>query len=307
MTMTEPVLIAVDWGTSSFRAYLVAGDGAILARQSNASGILSVKDGAFAPVLIEAVAAWRSQHGALPILMSGMIGSRQGWREAPYLECPVRVEDVATRLLRFEADGIGALAIVPGLIDHHSGMPDVMRGEETQILGALTSSNSGRQTFVLPGTHAKWVTVEQGTISTFRTYMTGEVFAALKDHTILGRTMTDAPHDPKAFERGVGFGAAGGPPGDILNRIFSTRTLGLTGGLAPEAAASYLSGLLIGAEIASAAPRGAFTIIASDTLAARYEDAARHLGLEAHRAPADCVVAGLLAIANAAGLIGRST
>ncbi len=305
--MTEPVLIAVDWGTSSFRAYLVARDGAILARQANANGILSVKDGAFAPVLGAAVAAWRSQHGALPILMSGMIGSRQGWREAPYLECPARVEDVATKLLRFDADGIGPLAIVPGLIDHQSGMPDVMRGEETQILGALRSSNSGRRTFVLPGTHAKWVTVDAGTIASFRTYMTGEVFAALKDHTILGRTMTDAPHHPQAFERGVAFGAASGGPGDLLNRIFSTRTLGLTDGLAPEAAASYLSGLLIGAEIASAAPQGAFTIIASDTLAAHYEDAARHLGLEAQRAPPDCVAAGLLRIARAAGLVGGTS
>lgn len=304
--MSKPVLIAVDWGTSSFRAYLVAADGAIVARKADANGILSVHDGVFAPVLDRAVTDWRVSHGKVPILLSGMIGSRQGWREAPYLECPARAEDVAASLLHFDVDGLGPLAIVPGLIDRQGGMPDVMRGEETQILGALQSKPSA-QTFVLPGTHAKWVTVAGGRIATFRTYMTGEVFAALKSHTILGRLMVEAAHDPEAFRRGVLFGSAPGMPGDILNRVFSTRTLGLTSALSAEAAASYLSGLLIGAEIASAAPASVLTIIASDMLAARYEEAAVHLGLEAERAAADCVANGLLVIARAAGIIGKAT
>lgn len=305
--MPKPVLIAIDWGTTSFRGYLVAADGTIVARQSGAQGILAVKDGRFADVLHAATADWHAQFGPLPIVMSGMIGSRQGWREAPYLKCPAQARDIAANLLRFDTDGLGSIAVVPGLLDQPGGMPDVMRGEETQIIGALQSARTGGQTFVLPGTHAKWVAVRDGAISGFRTYMTGEVFAALKGHTILGRLMADAPHDPRAFERGVTFGAAPGAPGDLLNRLFSTRTLGLTGSLAADEAASYLSGLLIGAEIASAAPASSFTIIASEGLAARYEDAARQLGLAATRAPADCVAEGLLVIASAAGIVGEAT
>lgn len=309
MTMTEPVLIAVDWGTSSFRAYLVARDGAILARQAKASGILAVKDGAFAPVLSEAVANWRVEHGTLPILMSGMIGSRQGWREAPYLNCPATADEIAARLFRFEDAGLGALAIVPGLISHPQGKPEVMRGEETQIIGALQFLSDDLRTFVLPGTHAKWVSVHGGSIGEFRTFMTGEVFAALKGHTILGRTMSaDDRHVPKAFASGVQFGAAKGRVGDLLNRIFSARTLGLTGELPADEAASYLSGLLIGAEIASAGPIDpTFVIVAGEGLALRYIEAASLLGYDAVSAPPDCVAAGLLAIGKAAGLVGGTS
>lgn len=306
--MARPGLIAVDWGTTSFRAYLVAGDGTIAARQATGDGILSVQDGAFSPVLARATASWRREHGELPILMSGMIGSRQGWREAAYLSCPATADELASKLLRFSDPVLGELAIVPGLICHPHGKPDVMRGEETQIIGALQRLGAKSHTFVLPGTHAKWVSVTAGSIGAFRTYMTGEVFAALKGHTILGRTMSrDAKHVPEAFGRGVEFGAARGAVGDLLNRIFSARTLGLTGELAADDAASYLSGLLIGAEIASAAPIDpAFVIIAGEGLAARYLEAAALLGLKATSAPPDCAVPGLLAIARAAGLVGAA-
>lgn len=306
--MARPVLIAVDWGTTSFRAYLVAADGTIAARQATGDGILSVQDGAFSPVLARTTADWR-RHGELPILMSGMIGSRQGWREAAYLSCPATADEIASNLLRFDDPALGELAIVPGLICHRQGMPDVMRGEETEIIGALQLIGAKSPTFVLPGTHAKWVSVTGGSIGAFRTYMTGEVFAALKGHTILGRTMSaDAKHVPAAFARGVEFGASKGTVGDLLNRIFSARTLGLTGELAPDDTPSYLSGLLIGAEIASAAPIDrSFVIIAGEGLAARYVEAAALLGFEATSAPPDCAVPGLLAIARAAGLVGAAS
>lgn len=307
--MFTPVLIAVDWGTTSFRAYLVTADGAVADRRATSDGILSVADNAFSPVLGKAVADWRQEHGSLSILMSGMIGSRQGWREAAYLRCPATADEIAANLLRFEDSALGTLAIVPGLINHPEGRPDVMRGEETQIVGALQSMGGRFRTFVLPGTHAKWVGVDGGAISDFRTYMTGEVFAALKGHTILGRTMsTDTRHVADAFARGVGFGAAKGRAGDLLNRIFSARTLGLTGELAADDTASYLSGLLIGAEIASADPVDtAFVIIAGEGLAARYVEAAALLGFEAVSAPPDCAVPGLLTLARAAGLIGAAS
>lgn len=302
----RPILVTADWGTTSLRAYLVGNGGAILDRRDGPDGILSVKDGAFEPVLARFVTDWRTAHGPLPILMSGMIGSRQGWREAPYVRCPALLDALASNLARLETHSLGEIAIVPGIDTIGlGGIPDVMRGEETQILGALALGKRDGGLFVLPGTHSKWVTAERGAITSFRTFMTGEAFAALKDHTILGRLADpDAAASPDAFRRGVETGASDGAPGDLLNRIFSARTLGLFGSLAPGDVADYLSGLLIGAEIAAAVPRGAsVTVIAGNALSSRYLEAAAVLGVEATAGPADVVVAGQYAIARAAGLV----
>lgn len=305
----RPLLVTADWGTTSLRVYLVADGGAILDRRDGPDGILSVKDGAFESVLARFVAGWRTAHGPLPILMSGMIGSRQGWREAQYVRCPAPLDALASNIARIETQTLGEILIVPGIDTiGFAGIPDVMRGEETQILGALALGERDGGLFVLPGTHSKWVTAERGAITSFRTFMTGEAFAALKDHTILGRLADpDAAPAADAFRRGVETGARDGAPGDLLNRIFSARTLGLFGALAAGDVADYLSGLLIGAEIAAAVPRGtAVTVIAGNALSSRYLDAATVLGLDATPGPADVVVAGQYAIARAAGLIGAA-
>lgn len=305
--MSAPCLIAVDWGTTSFRAYLAAADGSIVDRVATARGILSAERAEFPSLLKAAVAPWTARHGRLAILMSGMIGSRQGWVEAPYVRCPAGPGDLSSRLTAIAVDGLGTVHVVPGL-DHRDtdGRPDVMRGEETQVFGAIAAGGGADGLFVLPGTHSKWVTVEAGAIRAFATYMTGEVFAALKDHTILGRLMEGASRGGQGFAQGVAVGAEPGlAAGELLHRLFSVRTLGLMDMLGAGELADYLSGLLIGAEL-SAAARGQgnrFTIIASDTLAERYETAAGLLGLAAARAPADCVVAGQLKIARAAGLL----
>lgn len=307
-----PALIAVDWGTSSFRAFLTAADGAVLGVVETPSGILRVVDGQFAAVLQAAIAPWISAHGDLPVLMSGMIGSRQGWHEVPYQPCPVRTGDLARALLRLPEALTQNLrvSIVPGVVTRDaSGAPDVMRGEETQIFGALERLGLNAGTFVLPGTHSKWVTVADGAISRFSTYMTGEVFAALKDHTILGRLMrapvsSAGPASGASFLRGVAAAQIAGGPGVLLRLVFSARTLALFGELAAEDIADYLSGLLIGAEIREAAGASAeVVVIASDALASRYADAFRSLGIEPVTAPADCAAAGLAALARNAGLI----
>jgi 2-dehydro-3-deoxygalactonokinase len=302
---TVPALIGVDWGTSSLRAYLLDPSGAVLDRREAADGILAIRADGFAACLAGHVASWRARHPALPIVLSGMIGSRQGWREAPYADCPAGVRAIAAGLLRFDAGALGPVAIVPGLVTREGGTPDVMRGEETQIIGALAASSDRDGVFVLPGTHAKWARVERGEIVEFKTYMTGEVFAALKGHTILGRLMSEpARDDADAFARGVGAGARAGSPGALLNRLFSARTLGLFDEIAGDALASYLSGLLIGAEIGDRhRSAAAITIIASAELTARYQTACRHLDIPTERAPADCAARGLAAIAGAAGLI----
>jgi 2-dehydro-3-deoxygalactonokinase len=218
--MAHAALITVDWGTSSLRSALLSNAGDLLDERGGGPGILAVPANGFATALLEHIRPWRDQHGPLPIILSGMIGSRQGWAEAPYLACPAGKTELARHLYRHETDQLGPIHIVPGLcIDPPGLAPDVMRGEETQIVGALDWSPEERGLYVLPGTHSKWVTVENGRITHFATYMTGEIFAALRRHTILGRLMsTDGDaHNADAFAQGVSNGLAEGPPGALLN------------------------------------------------------------------------------------------
>ena len=297
MASSGPAAVCIDWGTSSFRAYLVSLDGAILERSESARGILTVAKGEHETVLAQIIGGWLSA-GALPILMSGMIGSRQGWLEAPYAQCPVGLPEIAAAMATIETRTLGAIGLVPGVSAFdRDGAPDVMRGEETQILGALAAMNRTDGTFVLPGTHSKWARVEAGRIMSFATYMTGEVFAALKDHTILGRLMEAAPADDVGFAEGVRAAARLERPGDLLHAIFMTRTLGLFDRLGPGQLSDYLSGLLIGAELLSGA-QGAqeAIVIGSPALTARYCAAGDILGMALQPSPEDCAPRGQLAL-----------
>jgi 2-dehydro-3-deoxygalactonokinase len=298
--LSNPHLIGLDWGTTSCRAYLIGADGAVLARVADGPGILKVENGAFGAALDAMIGHWDA---TLPVILSGMIGSRQGWAEVPYARCPARAEDIMTALARID-HAERRIALVPGLSTENDGMPDVMRGEETQILGALEVCGTDDGLFLLPGTHSKWAEVASGRITSFRTFMTGEVFGALKEHTILGRLMHDGAVDADAFARGVREGAALDGAGALLNRAFATRTYGLMDRLPGTALSDYLSGLLIGAEIAEATrkTRKTVTVIASPVLAARYADALNSLGHDSARAPEDCVAAGHWRLARAAGL-----
>ena len=293
-------LIGLDWGTTSCRAYLIGADGAVLERVTDGAGILKVENGAFGAALDATTAGWSA---TLPVILSGMIGSRQGWREAPYARCPAGAGDLVRALARFDHAG-RPVALVPGLAVENDAMPDVMRGEETQILGALAHAGRDAGLFLLPGTHSKWAEVADSRIVSFRTFMTGEVFGALKDHTILGRLMR-AGTDRDGFARGVREGAALGSAGALLNRLFATRSYGLMDRLADTALSDYLSGLLIGAEVAEATrqAKSAVTIVASAALAQRYTDALRLLGHDSTLAPPDCAAAGHWRLARTAGLI----
>ena len=298
MTSSEPALFCVDWGTSSFRAYLASLEGKILERNFSGGGILSLAKGEHEEALAGALAEWIAKYGPLPILMSGMIGARQGWVEVPYAQCPAGSKEVAAAIVTIESRRLGPIGLVPGVcaIDR-DGSPDVMRGEETQIFGALAAMDRSEGAFVLPGTHSKWARVEEGRIQSFATYMTGEVFAALKDHTILGRLMEGASESSDGFAEGVRAASRLERPGDILHAIFMTRTLGLFDRLEPGQLPDYLSGLLIGAELLSGA-RGASgaIVIGSPELTARYCAAGGILGLALEPAPEDCAPLGQLAL-----------
>lgn len=302
----EPALIGVDWGTSSCRAYLIAADGRIISSISTPKGILHVTDGAFTQVLDDMIGAWRRP--GLPVVLSGMIGSRQGWIEVPYLPVPANVDQIAAGMVRHPDDP--DLHIAPGLAQDPPGQaPDVMRGEETQIIGA-TGAASGHRLLVMPGTHSKWVLIEDRTIVWFATFMTGELFAVLKDHSILGRLMSeDAGDHQPAFEQGLR--ACRTLPGGLLQHVFSARTLNLFERLPDHAIAAYLSGLLIGHEIQEALGQieegpgqAPISIIGASPLAERYAAALACVGIPALTAGGDVAAHGHHTLARAAGLVG---
>ena len=284
-------MIAVDWGTSSFRAFRLARDGAIVARIEAPDGILAVRDGAFAATLRAHVGAWLAD-GETRILLSGMVGSRQGWVEAPYLPCPAGAADIAAALVPIPFDG-ATLRLVPGLTDtDEGGTPEVMRGEETQIVGVLEHLPQGIA--CLPGSHSKWARIEARRITGYRTYLSGEAFAALRGGTILGRMMTDGPTDEVAFDRGL---ARAGAPGHLLHHLFGVRSLGLFGRLAESARASYLSGLLIGHEVNAAQPAGLRVhLIGAAPLCALYARAITRLGATPVIEDSDAAARGLHSI-----------
>ena len=300
-------LIAIDWGTSAARAYRIDGDGRIDDTRSVPLGVKHVREGRFEPALAKLLGDWHAEF--LPRLACGMIGSRQGWVEAPYVECPASLTALADRIVRAPQD---ALMIVPGVATRDSHrVPDVMRGEETQLLGAVGSGE--RVLAVLPGTHSKWARVEHGRVVDFTTFMTGELFSVLLEHSMLGRL---AGHEPgkfarDAFSHGV---ARGLDEGELAHDIFGARTLSLMGELRSDEVADWLSGLLIGREIRGArawAERAGIDastarIIGSDALVARYELALADAGMLAERGIADAAAHGLWRIAQRAGIVAAS-
>ena len=301
--MSAAALIAIDWGTSSFRASLLDRDGAALDRIDAAEGIRAVPDRNFDTAFHRLLGPWIERH-PVPILASGMITSRNGWIETPYLGLPAGARELAGALARHETRGT-LLHFVTGLADDRPGRaPEIMRGEETEIVGAL-ASGSGDGLFVLPGTHSKWATVAESRVTGFATYMTGEIHAALRGHTILGALMQPGPFAEDALLRGVEQGLSAGPA--LLNRLFHVRTLTLFGRLAPEEASDFLSGLLIGSEIAAAldvaSADAPVTLVGRSDLASRYETALKAAGRPCRRAAPDLAARGLLEIARMAELL----
>ena len=304
-------LIALDWGTSSLRGWLLDAQGDVLDRREAAQGIMNVVNGRFRAALDAFCPDWLAANPGLPVIASGMIGSRQGWAEAAYVDTPAGFDALAAGLLRLDDQAGRPFRIVPGLVTRpDDGTADVIRGEETQIFGALGAAPAGEQLFVLPGTHSKWVATDGGTVTGFRTCMTGEMYAVMRQHSILGRlceepAAPDAAGPLAAFDDGVARGLAN--PGALGHLLFTVRTEGLLGRRAPEQLPAYLSGLLIGAEIGDAlhafSPQAAPCVIASPALAARYLRALRQAGVEAHAAQGEPARAGLFAIATHAGLV----
>src|SRR4051812_35578161 len=270
--MSEAAFIAGDWGTSRLRLYLCDPAGNVLARGSGEGA--SVPD--CAARFAAAVTPWDKAHGVLPAVLAGMVGSSIGWREVPYLKCPAKPAAIADAALRFETDG-RAIAILPGLsCKGKTGAPDVMRGEETQILGALRlhpNLAKGRHVFCMPGTHAKWVVVGDGAVTQFQTALSGELFELLRRHSVLARDSADVDPQSAAFSLGLDFARAN-RKSDLLHLLFSTRSRVVTGEMAKADVGSYLSGLVLGKDIATAMALlevdGPVQLICTPALAALY-------------------------------------
>ena len=288
-------MLAIDWGTTSFRAYRLDPAGTIVDSRSAAAGILSVEGANFAAVLEQQAGDWIAA-GEMPVVMSGMIGSRQGWLEVPYAACPAGLDEIAAGM-RKVAWNRGEVWIAPGLTCRDdAGVPDVIRGEETQILGVLDQLGAGRHTICLPGTHSKWVEVDHGKIVRFSTHMTGEAFAVFKAHSILGRMMKDAVTDQNAFADGVRRSA---DAGGLLHHLFGVRSRGLFGDLLETASASYLSGLLIGHELRAAGLSGQpVHLLCTPQLADVYRQALDVLGMESSTLDSNAVTHGLFRLAS---------
>jgi 2-dehydro-3-deoxygalactonokinase len=282
-----PHFIAVDWGTSRLRAYLVGADNSVIAETASDEGMAKLAKNDFAAVLARHVDPWRKAHPGLKVLMAGMVGSRNGWCEAPYVACPAPVLAIAAGGSRVRmADGDEAL-IVPGLCCVNDGVADVMRGEETLILGAGIESG----TVVLPGTHSKWATLRNGRIESFRTYMTGEFFALLTGHSVL-RLLAEEPEDQAGFAKGL---AASARPGGLTHQAFAARAEVLLGALSGRQVKPYLSGLLIGNELRAVSDNTKTALVVADRgVAANYCAAMEALGIAVRlMPPRDCLVAGL--------------
>jgi 2-dehydro-3-deoxygalactonokinase len=291
-----PDWIAVDWGTSNLRVWAMGPDGP-MAQRSSEDGMGSLAPDAFEAALINLIGPWLSA-SVTQVIACGMVGSRQGWKEAPYRTVPCLPLDPGQLIEVATLDRRIRVGIVPGI--KQMSPPDVMRGEETQIAGALSLHPDFGGVLCLPGTHTKWVQVSAGEVVSFQTFMTGELFALLSQHSVLRHVMAGDGWDDEAFDQGLSDSLS--RPDRIAARLFSLRAEGLIAGLEPNAARARLSGLLIGIELAAARPYWLgleVGLVGSPRLSATYARALRAQGLDARIMPADdCTLAGLATLAR---------
>ena len=249
--MKKPFLIALDWGSTRFRGWLLDPNGIEIDKIDEEFGILKINNSQYLDVFEKYLGSWIEEHGSIPIIAAGMIGSRQGWKEAPYLNCPAGPEQLAKNLTYFKINSkliknTLSMAIVPGIQYFENGIPDVMRGEETQIAGLLWSQHQVGLC-ILPGTHSKWVFTNRGRIESFTTFMTGEIFSLVEKHSIVNRLMVGKSFSREDFLSGCNHSLNSSY--GFLKQIFSARTMVLFEKVKPKGIHSYLSGIVIGNEI----------------------------------------------------------
>ncbi|TCV95484.1 2-dehydro-3-deoxygalactonokinase [Biostraticola tofi] len=290
--------IAIDWGSTNLRAWLCL-DGKVADSIQSEAGVTRLEGRSPLQVFTEVISRWQ-QH-PLPIIMAGMVGSNAGWVSVPYLPCPTRLTDIAGRLTKVEQAAPRNAWIIPGISIVSDTNRNVMRGEETQLLGAWQSEQDSL--YLMPGTHSKWVRVDEGgTLNDFRTVMTGELHHLLMKQSLIGVGLTEQQSAPQVFMQGVEQGFA---QSNILRCLFETRAAHVLEQLDKSAVSEWLSGLLIGNEVAQMQQdwqigRGeTVTVIGNPKLAARYQQALHHAGLNHKLLDGDkCFQAGIRSIAH---------
>lgn len=294
--MPKP-LIALDWGTTRARAFLISETGEVLQRRIADQGIQSVPAGGY-PAAFEALAGdFRRAAPEAPIVLAGMVGSRNGWVEAAYVACPASPEEIADAAIQVELDANTTATILPGL-SFDDGAFDVMRGEETLIVGlGLTDGIA-----CLPGTHSKWAEIKDGRITRFASFMTGEVYGLLREGSILSR-LAEAPAGSDAADGAVRGRAAASRPGGLLNSIFAARTEVLAGRMKGGSVGPYLSALLVAREIAGAkalfGERAEIHVVADGALADSYGGELAAAGLTVRTTtPEAAFIAGVRRLAS---------
>ena len=271
-------MIVVDWGTTNLRVFVCTDDGSILKTAKSIHGIKTVSKDGYGTVLNE-ILDELDEGNDLPIFICGMAGARGGWREAPYCQTPISLEDISANLTSLP-DGFDGYLLPGARTLSPDGTSDVMRGEEIQIFGAMSHFGILDGVLCLPGTHSKWVRIRAGRIVGFATFMTGDVFQALT-HTILACNL-ETIYCPEAFEIGLDASVSGDC--GLLHRLFTARTRVLDGALKPDQVSDYVSGLLVGYELTEATsfrePGETIMLIGSEILNARYRDAFNYFGVD---------------------------
>jgi len=296
--MTDAALAVADWGTSSFRIWLLDKSGKVLSERRSAEGMQSLDRDAFAPALAAHLSAFAEEYGPLkgqfPVMVCGMAGSRQGWYEAPYAAAPVHLADLPDRAVTAPGLETADVRILPGIARKSEDRPDVMRGEETQLMG-LCLDRGITGTVIMPGTHSKWVTLEGGEVADFATAMTGELFAVIAGHSILrhslqGEKPSSSPSSA-GFQRGLDRAINDG--GGLSKGLFALRGEDLLLGRKGTDLADELSGLLIGVETADmlrSGNPGHVTLVASGPVADLYAEALKRFDIIPQRVDADTLV-----------------
>ena len=314
---STPSLIALDWGTTSLRAWLLGANGRILDDRQLGRGLLETTSGvdaadpeararAYEATYLEVCREWLDEHPGIPAVACGMVGSAQGWCEAGYLTVPTGL-DIGPEALTPVAHARGTVYLVPGLRvpsdPRHATAGDVLRGEETQLIGALEllGRPAGERILLLPGTHSKWLRVEDRTVESFTTAMTGELYGLVMRHGLLSHTARGARRDDDAFTRGLTAGFSTRSLG-MAAALFGARALTLDGLLEPAAVPDYVSGVLVADEVRNLLPEystgGRITLCGNADLCRRYGVALRMRGVETDVVGEESAAVGLWVVAR---------
>ena len=275
-------LIAVDWGSSQFRAYLLDVNGAIIEKIENDGGVFKKQADSFVDFLYSSCDKWFRCVPGLPVIMCGMIGSRQGWVETAYLQCPLTVWQLSKYLVKVPDSHDNPIFIVPGITSGSmSAFPDVIRGEETQIIGLQSKYQLDDTVICLPGTHSKWVSVSENKLNGFTTFLTGELYTAIRTTGSIQSVIRIDEFNQDAFDEGIRISRK---RGGLSHHIFSVRSRLVSGETGHGAFSSYLSGILIGVEISAGLTFypdiDNITLIGNSTLVHQYSLAFAKFGID---------------------------